>query len=258
MPVLSRITLYPIKSLDGVEVSQAGVIPGAGLKGDREWALVDGVSRPVTGKRTAAVHGVRTRFSSDLFEAEFDIGGRKRSFRLPEDAEKIGEWLFPNIGESVRLERAENGFPDHADCPGPSLLGRETLEEVGRWFPRLRRESLRRRFRANLGISGAVPFWEDRLVPPAGGRVRFKIGGVLLEGLKACARCVVPTRDPETGEGWAGFAAKFSALRAESLPAWAPKDRFDHYYRLAVLTRIVEGGPGAFLRVGDRVEILND
>lgn len=258
MPILSRITLYPIKSLDGVEVTEAEVIPGAGLKGDREWALVDGVSRLVNGKRTAAVHSVRTRFSSDLSEAEFDIGGRKRSFRLPEDAEKIGEWLSSHFGEPVRLERAEKGFPDHADSPGPSLLGEKTLEKVGRWFPRLRRESLRRRFRANLEISGTVAFWEDRLVPPAGGRVRFKIGGIFFEGLKACARCVVPTRDPETGEGWAGFAARFSALRAEGLPAWAPKDRFDHFYRLAVLTLIVPGKNAGRLRVGDRLEILND
>ena len=257
MPILSRITLYPIKSLDGVEVDQAEVLSGAGLKGDREWALFDGAGRLVNGKRTAAVHAVRSRFSPDLSEAVFQIGGRERTFRLPGDAGALGDWLSPHFGEAVRLERADGGFPDHADCPGPSLWGEGTLEEAGRWFPELAPDSLRRRFRTNLEISGAEPFWEDRLVPGAGEGVRFKIGAVTFESLKACARCVVPTRDPETGAGLTGFAARLAARREESLPAWAPKARFDHYYRLAVLTAVVGGSPSARLRVGDSLEILD-
>jgi hypothetical protein len=47
----------------------------------------------------------------------------------------------------------------------------------------------------------------------------------------------------------------FARRRQDSLPAWAPADRFDHFYRLAVNTRRAEGRP-AVLRVGDAVRIL--
>jgi uncharacterized protein len=49
-----------------------------------------------------------------------------------------------------------------------------------------------RRFRANLVISGARPWAEDTW------RV-IRIGAVTFRVAKPCARCVVTTRDPDTG-----------------------------------------------------------
>jgi len=40
-PTLDRITVYPVKSLDGVAVTEARLLPGAGLEHDRRWQLVD-------------------------------------------------------------------------------------------------------------------------------------------------------------------------------------------------------------------------
>jgi uncharacterized protein YcbX len=38
-PTLDRITLYPVKSLDGVDVEEACVLPSGGLEFDRRWRL---------------------------------------------------------------------------------------------------------------------------------------------------------------------------------------------------------------------------
>lgn len=50
-----------------------------------------------------------------------------------------------------------------------------------------------RRFRPNLVIDGAEAFVED-------GWKKIQIGSVTFEVSSACARCVLTTRDPETGE----------------------------------------------------------
>ena len=49
-----------------------------------------------------------------------------------------------------------------------------------------------RRFRTNFVFSGGQPFEEDVFT-------HFKIGDVDFAGLKPCARCVLTTRDPDTG-----------------------------------------------------------
>jgi uncharacterized protein len=49
-----------------------------------------------------------------------------------------------------------------------------------------------RRFRTNFVFSGGTPFQEDEFK-------HFKIGDVDFIGMKNCARCVLITRDPDTG-----------------------------------------------------------
>ena len=49
-----------------------------------------------------------------------------------------------------------------------------------------------RRFRTNFIFSGGQPFEEDTYQ-------NFKIGDVDFLGVKPCARCVLTTRDPDTG-----------------------------------------------------------
>jgi len=53
MPTLDLITLYPVKSLDGVDVPEAHVLPSGALEHDRRWRLVDMEGRVVNAKRTS-------------------------------------------------------------------------------------------------------------------------------------------------------------------------------------------------------------
>lgn len=136
------------------------------------------------------------------------------------------------------------------------MIGQATLEEVGSWYPGIALTELRVRFRANLEIADTPPFWEDRLFGAPDETVRFQIGDVVLEGTNPCQRCIVPTRDTRTGEPFPEFSQTFRARREETLPPWANAARFNHFYRLAVNTRIPASEIGKSLRVGDEVRRL--
>lgn len=254
MPHLTRITLYPIKSLDPVDVAEARLLPGGALEWDRRWALVDPQGDPVTAKRTAQMHPIR---------ATYDLAARcvtlavptaaPQTFSLTDDPQQIADYVGHWLGMTLTLrENTATGYPDDLEAPGPTVVGRETLEQVATWYPGQTLDQMRWRFRANLEISGGGPWWEERLYGLRGKPLSFRIGTVELSGVNPCARCVVPSRDPHTGERWGGFAKDFEQHRQESLPEWAERSRFDHYYRLAVNTAPLTSA-GGLIRLGDDV-----
>lgn len=255
MPLLSRITIYPIKSLDGFTADAAELMKAGPIVGDRRWAIVDPMRQFVSGKRSAAVHPIRAAFEEGgavvtLSRERLEAG----RFRLPEEASGAAEWLSEAIGRKCLLiENAAIGFPDDADAAGPTLVSTSSLERVAAWFS-LELDEVRRRFRANLEIDATEPFWEDRLVAIETGAVPFDIGEVRLRGRTACQRCVVPTRDSVTGEMISGFAKSFAKHRQAELPAWAPSEAFDHFYRLTLNTSLdpATDGPRR-IRVGDEL-----
>jgi uncharacterized protein len=151
------------------------------------------------------------------------------------------------------------------------------LQRVCEWFPGMTLDNARQRFRttleidnANLSANAAGPqhadaspnghlpaFWEDQLYgEDERSVVRFRIGEVHLEGSNPCARCPVPARDPQTAADLTGFQKRFSDLRRETLPPWAPATRFDHFYRLATNTRVAPAETGKLLRLGDALQLL--
>jgi MOSC domain-containing protein len=106
----------------------------------------------------------------------------------------------------------------------------------------------------NLEVEGVEPFWEDRLYRAGSPPQPFRIGSVLFEGTNPCQRCVVPSRDPSTGEVWPEFARRFAELREQHLPPWTARERFNHFYRLTTNTRGT-GSSGGLIRVGDAIEL---
>ena len=62
MPYLAKILVYPVKSLDGVEVENAKVLASGALQYDRELALFDEAQKVVNGKRHPNIHSIRTQF----------------------------------------------------------------------------------------------------------------------------------------------------------------------------------------------------
>jgi uncharacterized protein len=260
LPHLARITIYPVKSLDGVDVSEARILPGGALENDRRFAIVDGDGRYVNGKRTGKVHLIRSSY--DPTHRILTLGLRRSpndiEIRLDDPAERalLHELLSGHFSLPVTLEEApETGFPDDSDSPGPTVIASATLDEVSSWFGLRDAEEIRERFRANLEIGGSEAFWDDRLYSIPGQAVRFRIGGIVLEGVNPCRRCVVPSRSPVSGEPFHGFQGRFLRKRRETLPPWAEASRFDQFYRLAVNTRLPDHVAGT-VRVGDEVEIL--
>ncbi|MFM7245075.1 MAG: MOSC domain-containing protein [Planctomycetaceae bacterium] len=186
MPTLDRITIYPVKSLDGVDVDEAHVLSSGGLEHDRRWQVVDMEGRAVNAKRTPRCHAIRAEFDlapgANVIHLAIDpaaiaaraipgierlVGLEPESFPLVPGPNGPCGWLAEAFGHEVLLvERAEGGFPDDRDAAGPTLVSTATLEAVASWF-RIDVAECRRRFRANLEIGGCDAFWEDALASPA-------------------------------------------------------------------------------------------
>ena len=256
---LASITIYPIKSLDGLLVAEVDVLSSGALAFDRRYAIRDAGGLWVNGKAEPAVHLLRATFTEDVSRVELLSArdGRRAEFALDGDRGPLAAWLSDFFEKPVIVvDDSRAGFPDDTESPGPTVVSRETVVEVARWFAPLSADDIRLRFRANLEIEGDSPFCEDRLFADAGHVVRFTIGAVEFEGVNPCQRCIVPTRDARTGAMTHAFSRTFATRRAETLPAWTDRDRFDHFYRLAVNTRLSPRASGGIIRVGDEVQIV--
>jgi uncharacterized protein YcbX len=256
---LSRIVIYPIKSFDGLELESATILPNGALANDRRFALKNARGEWINGKATAAMHLLRAKFDEHASRVDLhsERDGRRGSFALPADTAALAAWLSEYFAEPVRvIENVRGGFPDDTDSPGPTIVSRETIGAVTGWYPEFTIDEVRDRFRANLEFTGDAPFCEDRLVADASHVVRFSIGDVSFEGTTACARCIVPTRHPRSGVIYPRFAKLFAEHRQVSLPSWTITERFDHYFRLTVNTRLSPLSQGGNIRVGDEIRIL--
>lgn len=259
MPYLAGISIYPVKSLEPVRPSEARILRSGALEGDRTFALVDAEDKFINGKRNALVHRLRSSF--DPITHRLHLGrpetGPNVAFHIDDQRQEMEAWLTEFFGQPVSFRRnLDVGFPDDLDCPGPTIISTATLIEVASWFPPLDANQLRLRIRANLEIGGVPAFWEDRLYGVKGSLVRFRIGECLFDGNNPCQRCVVPPRDPLTGENYEGFSKIFTERRKQTLPPWAEVSRFNHYYRLAINTKLAPDQAGKFVRRGDEIEVL--
>jgi uncharacterized protein YcbX len=275
-PCLASITVFPIKSLDGHELLQAEVLPGAGLHYDRRWRLVDMEGRVVNAKRTPLIQAVRAAF--DLEQRQVTLSSEQltaETFPLQPGTRGPCGWLAEAVGMPVLLEERADGFPDDRDAPGPTLISTATLITVAGWFG-LTTEEARRRFRSNLEISDTDAFFEDTLASPAvrlvpgsqGGGLQpftagkdappppvdpyadlpppqpqpFSLGPVRLVATGVCRRCVVPTRKSHSGEAEMGFRESFEARRRSTLRRDVDASSWNGFYRLGLNTRVLAAG----------------
>jgi hypothetical protein len=256
-PYLARIDLYPIKSLDGLSVSTATVLPSGALQHDRTWALWDAAGQVVNGKQCAAIHRVRSQFSPTLetLTVWTTPPDARRTFSMSKDLAALAAWFSDTLQQPIHLQQnLEQGFPDDTASPGPTVISTATLQTVADWYGWDLAET-RRRFRTNLEIDGIPAFWEDRLFTASGEPVPFQIGPVSFLGINPCQRCVVPTRNTQTGAATAGFQQQFVQQRAATLPADVARSRFNHFYRLAVNTRLGDRSATPMLTIGDTVTL---
>lgn len=253
-PRLARISIFPVKSLDSNEPQKVEITPAGPIEGDRRYAIVDEDGEYVNGKRTQEIHRIRAEYNSGHVTLSEHGGDERHEFALENNREELVDWLTDYFGYPVELVHDEAGLPDDTTNTGPTVISTATIEAVASWFD-LSTESVRRRFRANLEIEGVPAFWEDNLFTDHSRVVEFSIGNVTLAGVNPCQRCVVPSRNPDTGEELEGFRQRFIEKRQETLPEWTDSGRFDHPFRLMVNTRVENGGE---ISVGDPVEILGE
>lgn len=257
-PYVAHLSIYPIKSLDGVPVETVEILQSGALQGDREFALFDDADRVVNGKRHQRIHAIRAQYDLATHLLTVQAAGcSSRAFHLTHQSAEIASWFSQYFGFPITLKQnLAGGFPDDTDSPGPTIISTATLEAVSHWYPDLTVDTLRLRLRTNIEIAGVPAFWEDRLFAEADTFVPFQIDAVQFRGINPCQRCVVVTRDPNTGEPYPNFQKQFAAQRQASLPPWTVRHRFNHFYRLAVNTQLPPTESGKTISLGDRLTLL--
>ena len=286
MTRIAELVAYPLKSLDGVDVERAELGPHGALRGDRSYALVEAGVDPheasvgggggyVNGKNEPAIHRLRASYervnptdatpiavtlerpdrSGD--DGRRRISGGERTFRLPDEGDALAAWVGEYLGYEVDLVREpDGGFPDDRVAPGPTVVSVGTLKMVASWFDGIADATeARRRLRPNIVLDGCPAFWEDHLFADHGEGVRVTVGDTELIGVNPCQRCVVPSRDPDTGVELPDFRERFMKNRRETLPSWTESDRFDHDFRLMVNTVVPERSWGSVIDIDDAVAI---
>lgn len=272
LPVLQEIRIYPIKSLGCIRLQEA-VAEERGFRYDRRWMLV--VPDPNGGPWQFVTQ--RTVFPMALLdvaltETTLQVWHRHR----PEDGLEIpltleseetllatvwddtmpvrtvsaeaDRWFSRTLGFPCRLVRMPDSTRREADSryarPGDVvsfadgypflLIGQASLDELN---GRLTEPVAMARFRPNLVVSGSLPYAEDAWS-------RFIIGDLPFRGVKPCARCVLTTIHPETGERGQEPLKTLAAYRT--------------FNRKVLFGQNVIPDATGLVRVGDAVRVLEE
>jgi len=218
--VLSAIYRYPVKSLGGEAFPGLEVV-SRGLRGDRDWMVVDAQGRFLTQRQQSRMaligarlddHGVLRLKAPGM--PELLVGpaaGRRMVVQVWDDTlsaatagAEADAWLSGFLDQPCRLvafppatvRAVDPDYASPSDQVGfadgfPFLLISEA--SLGDLNARLERPVPMLRFRPNLVVAGCEAFAED-------GWRRLRIGAITFRVAKPCSRCIIPTIDPDTGE----------------------------------------------------------
>lgn len=219
---LSGIFYYPVKSLGGVQTSQAQV-SGSGLRHDRRWMLVDGDGTFVTQRDHPSLTRIRVEahtgglrlWAPGMPELAVAIPAEdcglqpvtvwRDSCQAQPAGAAAAAWLGGYLGrDDVQLvylpsgheRQVDTDFAQAGDRVGfadgfPFLMISEaSLADLNDRLPAPISMS---RFRPNLVVSGCGAYAEDDWR-------RIRIGDVVFRVSKPCSRCKVTTIDPLTAE----------------------------------------------------------
>ena len=257
MADLSKIYIYPVKSLEGLEVENIAITAKGALNHDREFALVDDNGKFINGKKYPSIHFIRAIYNLQEMFICLSLNDKTEQtyFNLLHQQDEIGKWFSEYFNTNIRfIHNPQSGFPDDTDAYGPTIVSRASIKEVAGWFS-FSEEEIIKRFRPNLIIEGTAPFWEDMLYGVEGEGKNFSIGEVSLKGTNPCNRCVVPTRNQDNSEQYPDFQKIFMDMRKKYLPEWAVISRFNHFYKFCVNTQIPYSEEGKTIKINDQVSI---
>ncbi|MBV8667489.1 MAG: MOSC N-terminal beta barrel domain-containing protein [Burkholderiaceae bacterium] len=231
MPVLTELSLYPIKSCTGISLPRAVVTPfglmSAGIR-DREWMLVDANGQFLTQRECPAMARVVPQLRGDTLEVHApDMAPLAISIAaLPENSpastvaiwddtvtaydcpESVSTWFSRALGTACRLVRCppQSARAANVKWTGGSevrtlfadgfpmlLISQASLADLNHRLTAQGRAALAmNRFRPNLVIDGVEAFEEDYAAT-------LRIGDALLRPAKPCPRCPIPSIDQATG-----------------------------------------------------------
>ncbi len=263
---IHKLYRYPVKSLGGQSVLTLAP-ETRGFKDDRRWMFIDADGTFITRRAVpkmceygAEVHGDELRFVriADGHVLGAVAGARNGSKQVDvtvwDDsltATLIEDAAIPNIAAALGIPGARLVYMAEDDRRPVDPRFAKPNEEVSfaDGFPylitttaslndlsaRVGEDLDERRFRPNIIIDQLSPFAEDDWAALQIGTHRFRLP-------KPCARCIMITQAPDTGERNLRVLAELSTYR-----------KVDHKVMFG-MNACWEGGDGA-VKVGDLVEI---
>ena len=236
---LSEIFIYPIKSLGGISLHKASVLP-KGLQHDRRWMLIDngGVAMTQRDYPEMALFKVSLREADisvdyakgekvlsstgfNISDATSNMGIRANVWgdlvEVVEIHPQVSKWFSHHLGTTCRLVAFPENNPrpvdpryrvgnDHvslADAYPFLLIGRSSLDDLNK---RLAAPVPMNRFRPNFVFTGGDAFEEDHWT-------NLLIGNVPFRAVKKSARCTLITVDQDTGQKGAEPLRTLSTFR---------------------------------------------
>ncbi len=256
-PVLSRIRIYPIKSLDPVELREAEVGVHS-LRFDREFAMITADGHFMNGKRSGRVNELKAEYDLPNYTINLKprAGGEQRTFHLINERTELETYLSNFFGESLSLiQNKEGQLMDIPTASSVTIVSEASLVSLQEEFSEHTLEDVRLRFRATLEFSGDDPYWEENLVGEPGFGRRLTIGEVGMIGVSPRARCNVPPRDPFTGLTDKTFVRRMMKSRERTLPQNSHLPKYGNLYHLTINTYIPADQQGKWLHTGDLVSL---
>ena len=233
--MLKAISIYPIKSLNPVELQRVDVLPH-GLAFDRNWMLVDSENKFITRRERPELSLVKTTAIENGFQFSFNTKAVKLTFQVNQfqtekidskvwdssvfgfqEDEQLNDFFSDFLKEKVRLIRmpvqserietapltGEQTPSSFADSFPILMLGTASLDALN---THLEEPIDARYFRPNLLFQTSIPFEEDQWKA-------IRIGNVLLRKAKACGRCRMINVNPVTGEYRTDVMRELAKLR---------------------------------------------
>src|SRR5690348_8447497 len=224
-----RISVAPVKAL-GLVHPEDVVLEHGGVAGNRRFWLRDEEGALYAGKRDGSMMQIRPEWDEESrrLALTFPDGARVEGvvelgepvdavlYRKPRPSRRvIGPWqdaISEFVGRPLELLWADDGAVDRTFWPGGgtvSLVSRASLERL-REEAGLEEEIDARRFRMLFEIDGVEAHEEDSWI---GAEVRVGEATLVLNG--DVGRCVVTTRNPDTGVPDVPTLATLAAYRRE-------------------------------------------
>ena len=221
---ISQLHIYPVKSLKGISVDSA-LVTEKGLQYDRRWMLVDKNNRFLTLREYPQLALLQPAIKDNGLSITSISGGADELF-IPFElhdgplekvviwkaicdawpiSTEIDEWFADILGMPCKLVympeetrrpvvtasgmKPGGKITSFSDAYPFLLMSEESIEDLNQ---RSGRVFSIQRFRPNFVIKGGLPYQEDDLTD-------FQIGALTFLGVEKCARCNIPTIDPDTG-----------------------------------------------------------
>jgi len=223
---ISELAIYPVKSCGQIKLSQCSLDP-FGLQMDRRWMLVDENGKFLSQRLLAKmcliqpelIEGGVTLIASGLKEFRVSVASLTKTISVTlwgdscqalDCGDEAANSLSTFLGKKCRLVY----FPDNevrqvdpayartgdktafSDGFPMLLISEASLEDLNQRIKKTNPgyvdiEMLR--FRPNIVVSGCEPFAEDSWST-------IQVGDAILNIVKPCSRCVIPSIDPRTAQ----------------------------------------------------------